>query len=201
MTDTQQPTREPEFLQETKPKRVEATSGFFTPGSIVIIIGIVAMIGALAVQLARQNQTRPLPGDTAPAFAMTTFDGDDISLAGWRGQIVVVNFWGSWCAPCRDEAPDLQDIHEDFADDGVVMFGVNWLDVERRALEFMDEFGFTFPNAPDVEEIVAETYNIQGAPETFVIDRDGTVAFVYPGPVDYDTLERDLNTLLTEDNS
>lgn len=192
---------EPAFLKETKPKRDEASGNFFTPGTITLIVGMIALIIALAVQLGRQNQTRPIPGQSAPGFAMTDFNDNDFSLEGLQGQIVVVNFWGSWCAPCREEAPELQAIHEDFQDEGVVMIGVNWLDVERRALDFIDEFSLTFSNAPDVEEIVAETYNIQGAPETFVIDRDGTVAFVYPGPVDYDTLERDLNSLLMEESS
>lgn len=192
---------EPDFLQETKPKRNEAATGFWTPGTIVLMLGMVTMIVVFAVQLGRQNQTRPIPGQTAPNFEMVDFDGNSISLESWRGQIVVVNFWGSWCAPCRDEAPDLQAIHEDFEDEGVVMFGVNWLDVERRALDFIDEFSITFRNAPDVEEIVSETYNIQGAPETFIVDRDGVVVFVYPGPVNYDRLERDLNSLLGGNSS
>lgn len=186
---------EPEFLRE-KSKRDETIG--LSPGSIALIIGVMAVVAVFAVQLFRQNQIQPMPGETAPGFSMTTFDGDAVSLEDYRGQIVVVNFWGSWCGPCRAEAPDLQDIYADYQDEGVVVFGVNWLDVDDEALAFLDEFGITYPNAPDVSETVANAYNIEGAPETFIVGRDGIVRESYLGPISYTVLSSRLDALLRE---
>lgn len=192
-------TNQPDFLQEN-PEPKQKNSVGLSPGSIVLIVGVVMVVLVFAVQLFRQNQTQPLPGDAAPDFTMTTFDGQEVALSDYEGRIVVLNFWGSWCGPCRAEAPDLQDIYAQYGGD-VVVFGVNWLDIEDEALAFMEEFGITYPNAPDIGEKVAERYNIEGAPETFVINREGIVAQTYLGMVDYDILNEAIQALLREDVS
>ena len=196
---------------ENKPKRDEANdSGSkkgFSIGSIVLISGIVAVIVVLAVQLARQNQIQPMPGEVAPEFTLTSFStgpddpSETISLSDLRGQIVIVNFWGSWCAPCRTEAPELQAIYEDYKDDGVILIGVNWLDIEDEALAFIDEFGLTYPNGPDVGERIGNRYNIQGAPENFIVDRDGVVHEAVIGSVDYDQLAAILDEMLAAEQA
>jgi cytochrome c biogenesis protein CcmG/thiol:disulfide interchange protein DsbE len=192
-------TRTPDFLQETPKKKTENSTGL-GPGSIMLIVGVMAVVMVFAVQLFRQNQTQPVPGEVAPGFTMTTFDGEEVSLSDYEGQIVVVNFWGSWCGPCRAEAPDLQDIYTEYQGD-VVVFGVNWLDIEDEARAFMDEFGITYPNAPDIGEKVANRYNIAGAPETFIINRDGVIAETYLGMVDYPILNEAIQALLREDGT
>lgn len=189
-----------DFLPDDKPKNTPERSGL-SLGSIVLIVGVMAVVFVVALQLSNQNQTQPIPGQPAPVFAMTTFDGEALNLEDLRGQIVVVNFWGSWCAPCRDEAPDFQAIYEDYGAQGVVMVGVNWLDVDDDALEFLDEFGITYPNAPDIEERVANAYNIDGAPETFIIGRDGVVTHTILGPINYERLAANLNEILAEDGA
>lgn len=189
-----------DFLPDDKPKNKAANSGL-SLGSIMLIVGVMAVVIVVALQLSNQNQTQPIPGQPAPSFEMVTFDGDPLTLDGLAGQVVVVNFWGSWCAPCRDEAPDFQAIYEDFADRGVVIVGVNWLDVDGDALEFLDEFGITYPNAPDIAERVANAYNIDGAPETFIIGRDGIVTHSILGPINYERLAANLNDLLAEDEA
>lgn len=189
-----------DFLSDEKPKNDTQTSSL-SLGSIVLIVGVMAFVGVIALQLTRQNQTQPIPGQAAPTFEMTTFTGEPLSLAALRGQVVVVNFWGSWCAPCRDEAPDFQAIYEDFAGQGVVIVGVNWLDVEDEALAFLDEFGITYPNAPDVAEHVANAYNIDGAPETFIINRDGVVTHSILGPINYERLAANITEVLAQDGT
>jgi cytochrome c biogenesis protein CcmG/thiol:disulfide interchange protein DsbE len=95
---------------------------------------------------------------------------------------VVVNFWASWCPPCREEAPLFQALWERYRDQGVVFLGVTYVDSERNSRAFIDEFGITYPNAPDVGTyITKEQYHITGVPETFVIDQDGNIAdfFLY----------------------
>jgi len=153
-------------------------------GSIVLLIGILAVIGVVGLQLVRQNESQPVAGSNAPNFTVTTFDGQEFTLAEQEGNIVIVNFWGSWCAPCRDEAPALQAIHEQYQDQGVIMFGITHIDEEAASLEFMEEFGITYPNAPDPRSVISDRYNIKGVPETFVVGRDGEIveggAFLMP---------------------
>lgn len=150
-------------------------------GSIVLLLGIVAIAVVFGLQLIRQNQTQPT-GGPAPDFTITTFEGDTLKLSDLRGRIVVLNFWASWCAPCRAEAPALQSVWEQYQDDGVVLLGVAYADNGPKSLEYIAEFDITYPNAPDLGTRISETYNIQGVPETFIIDRDGNVAqFIYAG--------------------
>jgi len=164
---------------DTQPTR----RGGLDLGSIVLIAGILAVIGVIGLQLAQRNETQPTSGK-APDFTVTTFDGDEFTLSEQTGNIVIVNFWGSWCAPCRDEAPDLQAIHETYAEAGVIMFGITHIDEEDASLAFMEEFGITYPNAPDSRSEISDRYNIQGVPETFVIGADGEIveggAFLMP---------------------
>jgi len=187
-----------DFLPDDKPKAAGDNSTF-SLGSIVLVLGILAVVLVFAVQLFNQNQTQPTPGERAPDFTLTSFEDETYTLSELEGNIVVVNFWGSWCGPCRAEAPDLQDIHEDFQDQGVLLIGVDWLDIEDNALAFIEEFDLTYINGPDIGESIADRYHIQGAPETFIVGRDGRIAHTIPGPVTYDTLAGLLRDLLDEE--
>lgn len=181
---------------EAKPKR-HAQTDDFSPGSIVLLVGLIAIIGVLAVQLMRQNQIQPMQGERAPEFTLTAFGEDEaFTLSDYRGQIVIINFWGSWCGPCRVEAPELQAIYEDYQDDGVVVIGVNWLDTRNDALDFIEEFGLTYPNGPDLGERIAQDYNITGAPENFVVGRDGVVVEAIIGQASYAQLADVLDGIL-----
>ena len=147
--------------------------------SIVLLIGAALTISVFGFALARQNQTQPDSG-AAPDFTITTFEGDTISLSDLRGQVVVVNFWASWCGPCRVEAPDLQNVYERYKDKGVQVIGITYTDTEAKSLAYIGEFGITYPNGPDMGTRISDRYNIQGVPETFVIDKNGNVAeFIY----------------------
>lgn len=191
-------TAEPEFLQNEKPKHDKGASGFITPGTIALIVGMIAIVGVLALQLFRQNQTQPLPGTRAPDFTFTTYDGDVYILKELRGKIVIINFWADWCPPCHAEARDLQNIHEEYVDEGVLMLGINWLDIEADALRFMERYGITYPNGGDLGERITRDYNFEGPPETFVIAPDGRIADVFIGQVSYDRLEQSIVALLPE---
>jgi len=148
-------------------------------GSIVLLVGIALTAIVFGLALIRQNQTQPTAG-RAPDFTLTTLDGGEFRLADQRGKVVVLNFWASWCIPCRDEAPVLQSIWERYRDRGVVVVGVAYTDTERGAKEFIAEFNQTYPNGMDLGTRISEMYNIQGVPETFVIDQNGNVAqFIY----------------------
>lgn len=187
-----------DFLQE--PNATPQHRGL-SLSSIVLLIGVILSGLVLAWQLANQNRLQPMPGEPARDFQLTTFDGQTVNTADLRGQIIVINFWASWCAPCREEAPDLQQLHLDYVDQGVTLIGVNWLDIEGEALAFIDEFGLTYANGPDMGEHIAEQYAIQGAPETFIIGPDGTVTHSFLGLVDYDKLAAAIDTVLAGEDA
>lgn len=148
----------------------------FGAGSIFLMICIVVAAAIIGFALMRQNQGQPTSG-TAPEFAFTTFDGQNYNLSDFRGKVVFLNFWASWCGPCRDEAPELQNTWEAYQEENadVVFVGIAYADNGPRSIEYLQEFGITYLNAPDLGTRISDLYNIQGVPESFIIDQQGNI--------------------------
>ena len=141
----------------------------------------------------------PLVGKPASPFKLTAFDGKPLSLEALRGQVVIVNFWASWCYPaCYEEAPSLERAFQAYKDRGVAMIGVNFQDKEEPARRFLTQFGHTFPNAPDPAGRVSVDYGVYGVPETYFIDKKGRVRFKQVGPVSDEMLKQQIERLLAE---
>jgi cytochrome c biogenesis protein CcmG/thiol:disulfide interchange protein DsbE len=141
------------------------------------------MVGLLAygfVRDARYIQS-PLLATQAPSFTLTLFDGKVISLEDFRGKAVLINFWASWCVPCRAEARALEDAWQKHKDGGVVFVGINIQDKEEAARAFMKEFGITYLNGRDEDGKIAIDYGVWGIPETFFIDREGRITYKHAG--------------------
>ncbi|WP_147108747.1 TlpA family protein disulfide reductase [Nesterenkonia populi] len=137
------------------------------------------------------------------AFEAETFDGDQVSEDTFQDEVSVVNFWYANCPPCRKEAPDLQEIHEDYADDGVQFLGVNTRDTQPTAEAFERNFGITYPSIEDrggsVMLAVTDYVPPSAVPTTLVIDREGRVSARIIGLVDPGTLRALIDTALDEE--
>jgi peroxiredoxin len=129
--------------------------------------------------------SQAIVGEAAPDFELLDRDGNLIRLSDLLGKVVVVNFWASWCPPCRDEMPALQAISQEYADQGLVVLGVNttYTDSREDALEFVDTLDLTFPILFDENgEVTERLYGVFGLPVTFWIKPDGTIHSINVGP-------------------
>lgn len=131
-------------------------------------------------------------GQIAPDFELQTMDGETVRLSDYRGERVFINFWATWCPPCRAEMPDMQKIHED--GEGKVL-AVNLTHTEKSpddAGEFAKELGLTFPILMDTTGDLAEQFNVVAYPTSYMIDSDGRIQFVAMGAMNYDMMRREL---------
>jgi cytochrome c biogenesis protein CcmG/thiol:disulfide interchange protein DsbE len=138
-----------------------------------LILASMALIFGLGLRY--QQQTQPTEG-MAPLFTLQTLDGEEIALESLRGKVVVINFWASWCGPCRDEAAELEAAWRQYKDKGVVFLGIAYTDTERNAQAYLKEFGVTYPNGLDYKTKISAQYRITGVPETFIVDRQGHIS-------------------------
>ena len=183
-----------EFLEAANAKKPQGKRPSW--GAAVLVIGMMAAAAALGIQLARQNTSQPQRGP-APDFYLKLFDGADFQLSDYRGQVVLINFWASWCPPCRDEAPELQALYVDYQAEGFAIVGVNMLESSReKARMFIEEFGITYPNGEDIGQEIARLYRVQAPPESFLIGRDGSIHQFIIGSVDYAGLSGAIEALL-----
>jgi len=131
----------------------------------------------IAVAIMATNCASTKPGETAPDFELQNLEGQTVSLSDYRGSPVMLNFWASWCGPCRSEMPFFQQVYEDteWEAAGLVILGVNIGESPSVAGGFMEDNGFTFPVLLDMTGEVAEMYNTRSIPATFFIDERGII--------------------------
>jgi cytochrome c biogenesis protein CcmG, thiol:disulfide interchange protein DsbE len=149
-------------------------------GQAIALLGVVALLGLLVWKVAfdREGGAAALLGKgqpvAAPAFTLERLDRDGtLALDSLKGKAVVVNFWASWCVPCRDEAPVLQQTYERYRDRGLVVLGVDVNDFRQDARGFMDRYGVTYPVVYDGKGSTVGKWGVRAFPETFFVDRSG----------------------------
>jgi peroxiredoxin len=170
------------------------------PAAIIIAalaIGLIVM-HYLAPPSASTNASGPngAVGQVAPAFAMLDDDGHTVSLDHYRGSVVVMNLWASWCPPCRAEMPDLQRLAEADSSRGVAVVGVNEGESAQRAREFAASLGIRFPIWLDASQRYGRVYTALGLPTTVILDRRGVVRRGFDGPLTFDEMRAEVNALL-----
>ncbi len=167
---------------------------------VAALVVAVAALGALfGFGLTRDPSaiSSPLVGRPAPDFGLRTLDGSRlIRVRDFRGQVVVVNFWASWCLPCRDEHPDILAAWERYREHGVLVVGIDFQDSKKAALAFQRELGGDWPIVEDPGSRTALAYGVYGIPETFFIDQRGLIRYKHVGPVTYEMLTAQIGLLL-----
>lgn len=158
---------------------------------------VLALLAVLAWGL-RKAQAGPVESGLAPDFSLIGFDGRKVTLSDLRGQVVIINFWASWCLPCREEAAYLEQTWRKYKDQGVVFIGVDYVDTKKEALAYIQEFDITYINGPDLETVISDAYNIQGVPETFYVSKSGELRGMHIGPLKSPELDQKIEELLAE---
>ena len=163
--------------------------------AVALILGL-----ALTLTLAFRRDPHDIKtgtvGKPAPAFALRSLtDGTTVSLDQYKGKIVVLNFWASWCIPCKEENPALTDVWERYRGTEVVLLGVVLQDSADAARDYTTRLGNTWASAVDADGRVALSYGVFGPPETYFIAPDGVIAGRHIGPIDEPTLITGIETL------
>ena len=147
---------------------------------IAILAGIAWLLAYGFTRDSRYIQS-PLVAKDAPSFTLALFDGGTLALKDLRGKAVLVNFWASWCVPCRAEAGALESAWQKYKDRGVVFLGINIQDKEEDAHAFMKEFGITYLNDQDASGKIAVDHGVWGIHKSFFIDPQGRIAYRHAG--------------------
>ena len=181
--------------------------GWIMLGTAVVLVPLFALLAWAAVRQqgapsgaginAQFGEVR-VPEARAADFALQTADGDTLRLSDFRGKVVMVDFWASWCGPCRQEAATLNRIYSAYSEAPVEFVGVNVWDTPDAAEVFLVEFGVAYPTGVDADGSIALEYGVRGIPEKFFIDADGVVQRKYVGPMPEDVLRGALDELLAQ---
>jgi cytochrome c biogenesis protein CcmG, thiol:disulfide interchange protein DsbE len=122
-------------------------------------------------------------GQDAPDFELTTFDGKTFSKKDFTGKVLILHFWSSWCSSCEVEAAILETVWQNYnIENNVIVLGIDYMDTETEALEFLRAQKINYANGPDTGTSISNAYRIRGVPETFIVDPNGRIAYVQIGP-------------------
>jgi thiol-disulfide isomerase/thioredoxin len=138
--------------------------------------GIFAVAVLLAVSMARAASP-----ESAPDFTLKSASGANLKLSEFRGEVVLVNFWASWCGPCRQEMPLLSELHEQYRDLGFTVLGVNVEEDTRKARKLLEDAPVSFPVLFDSDSVVSREYDVVAMPSTVLVDRNGKLRYLHKG--------------------
>jgi len=152
---------------------------------LISILSLAILLVVLGLRLFSDNKSMLKIGEAPEDFSLTTFSGEKIQSNDLRGKIILVNFWASWCVTCDEEAVVLDQAWQELqkkANGETLFLGVAYMDTEPAARDFLEEYGVSYPNGPDLRGEVSDLYQVQGVPETFILDQDGILRSIKYGP-------------------
>jgi len=175
---------------------------------LIVLMASILILGALWTLISRASDTslqqsgppsHPKEGFTAPDFTLDLLDGRQLTLSELRGHPIVLNFWASWCLPCRSEMPAIENVYQGYKDLGLVVIGLNLTsqDSESDARAFVQELGLTLPIALDRDGYVRDRYQLIGLPSTYFIDQSGIIrSIIVGGPMSEATIQSNIEDLV-----
>ena len=168
--------------------------------SFVIVMAVLALVGLLGYGLLSKGGSSIAIGDPAPDRDLARLDGSGTGdIADYRGKWVLVNFWASWCAPCRSEAPALESFQRQHSGQGFTVLGINLDDTTDDAVDFVNRYGLTYPQLRDGDGgDRRDAYGMTGFPESFLVDPGGKLALIRRGPVDERYLDEAVTPLIQQ---
>jgi cytochrome c biogenesis protein CcmG, thiol:disulfide interchange protein DsbE len=170
--------------------------------SSIAVFAVLAVVGLLVFGLVSKGSSRLGAGDAVPAASLPQLEGGGSeSLADYKGRWVLVNFWASWCLPCRAEAPALEEFQQRHGGPRFTVVGIDTQDLSDDARAFVERYELSYPQLRDGEGGTADEYGTTGVPENFLVDPAGTVRLVVAGPVGEDYLREEVEPLLPKGKS
>jgi len=173
---------------------------------LLIILAIAGLILALVVAgvlLTQKNTKNEFSSKSSleakepvPNFTLSTIDGKDFHFSDYKGKPILINFFASWCLPCREEMPVLEKIVREYGPKGVVFLGIAVDDTEEKMKDFIAKYGVTFPVGLDKTAAIQKSFGIYGIPTTYFIDRNGMINYSHSGVVTEELLQHELDKLL-----
>ena len=168
--------------------------------SAIAVLAVLAVFGLLTFGLLSKGSSRVAVGEVAPASPLPRLDGGGSgSLADYRGRWVLVNFWASWCIPCHEEAPTLEQFQQLHGDADFTVLGIDSRDLSGDGRAFVRRFGLSYPQLRDGDGVSAEDFGTTGVPENYLVDPRGKVRLVVPGPIADEYLEDAVAPLVSGD--
>lgn len=165
--------------------------------SSIAVLAVLAVVGLLVYGLVSKGSSGVEVGDPAPASPLPRLEGEgEESLAEYRGRWVLVNFWASWCVPCKEEAPALERFQRQRGGPDFTVLGIDSRDLSDDGREFVRRYGLSYPQLRDGDGDAAHDYGTTGVPENFLIDPQGKVRWMLPAPVDEEYLREQVAPFL-----
>ncbi len=163
---------------------------------ILVLLSSIVILSANSASAGIDTKIKE--NNMAPNFTLKSILGDNLRLSEYRGQIVLINFWASWCAPCRQEMPALEALYQEYKDIGFTIFGINVDNEQEKGIAAAAQANVNFPILFDANKQVSEKYDVQAMPTTVVVGRDGTVQYVHLGykPGDEATYAKKLRMII-----
>ncbi len=155
-----------------------------TVRSVIAVLAVLAVVGLLVFGLASKGSSRIAVGERAPTKPLPRLEGGGVeSIAGYHGEWVLVNFWASWCLPCRDEAPELEEFQQRHGGADFTVLGIDTQDLSDDGGAFARKYELSYPQLHDGDGKLADEYGTTGVPENFLVDPKGRVRWLTAGPV------------------